>query len=112
MGRLFILMGKSATGKDTVLGRLLAQPELGLQEIVGYTTRPMREQEQDGIDYHFVSKEQLERYRQAGKILECRKYDTIHGPWYYFHVDDGQFSLEEGNKIMTTTLAGYEKIRD
>ena len=112
MGRLFILMGKSATGKDTVLGRLLAQPELGLQEIVGYTTRPMREHEQDGIDYHFVSKEQLERYRQAGKILECRKYDTIHGPWYYFHVDDGQFSLEEGNKIMTTTLAGYEKIRD
>ena len=105
MGRLFILMGKSATGKDTVLGRLLAQPELGLQEIVGYTTRPMREQEQDGIDYHFVSKEQL-------KMLECRKYDTIHGPWYYFHVDDGQFSLEEGNKIMTTTLAGYEKIRD
>ena len=112
MGRLFILMGKSATGKDTVLRELLTRPELGLREIVGYTTRPLREKERDGVDYHFVSEGQLEQYRQVGRVLECRKYDTVYGPWYYFHVDDGQFSLEEGNKIMTTTLEGYEKIRD
>ena len=58
-GRLFVLMGKSATGKDTVLKYLLTKTELRLKEIVGYTTRPVREQEREGMDYHFVSEEQM-----------------------------------------------------
>lgn len=49
-------MGKSSTGKDTIYKRLLEDQELGLQRIVPYTTRPIREGEQEGVEYHFVAK--------------------------------------------------------
>ena len=60
MGKIFCLMGKSSTGKDTIYKRLLEDQELGLQRIVPYTTRPIREGEQEGVEYHFVSEETLQ----------------------------------------------------
>lgn len=111
MGKLFIIMGKSATGKDTILAELLGRIG-GLQEIVEYTTRPKRSKEQDGEDYYFVTEKQLEQLQLAGKVIECRTFDTVHGPWRYFNVDDGQFDLDHSNRIMITTLAGYGELRN
>ena len=52
MGRIFYIMGKSATGKDTVFKELLKRrPEL--TTVVPYTTRPIREGETDGVEYFF-----------------------------------------------------------
>lgn len=113
MGKLYIIMGKSATGKDTVAAKLrtrLAEKGVLLKEIVDYTTRPVRENEQDGVDYHFATEEQLARLQQAGKVIECRCYQTVHGPWYYFNVDDGQFDTEE-DCLLISTLEGYAQIR-
>lgn len=113
MGKLYIIMGKSATGKDTVAAKLrtrLAEKGVLLKEIVDYTTRPVRENEQDGVDYHFATEEQLAGLQQAGKVIECRCYQTVHGPWYYFNVDDGQFDTEE-DCLLISTLEGYAQIR-
>lgn len=53
MGKIFYIMGKSSSGKDTIYKRLSERmPEL--QRIVPYTTRPIRDGEQDGVEYHFV----------------------------------------------------------
>lgn len=115
MGKLYVIMGKSATGKDTVVEklqeRLTEKYGKGLRQIVDYTTRPVREHEQNGVDYHFVTIEQMEELKAAGKVIECRCYQTIHGPWYYFNVDDGQFDLERENCLMITTLEGYAQIK-
>ena len=55
MGRLFVFMGKSASGKDTLYGELLARyPEI--HAVIPYTTRPIREGETDGGAYYFVPK--------------------------------------------------------
>ena len=43
MGKIYYLMGKSSSGKDTMFKRLIEDKELALKTIVGYTTRPMRE---------------------------------------------------------------------
>ena len=52
MGKIFYLMGKSASGKDTIYKKVKEQlPEL--KTIVIYTTRPIREGEQDGVEYFF-----------------------------------------------------------
>ena len=51
----FCIMGKSASGKDTIFKRLVQDESLCLKTIVSYTTRPMREGEKDGEEYHFVS---------------------------------------------------------
>jgi len=115
MGKLYVIMGKSATGKDTVVeklqGRLREKYGKGLRQIVDYTTRPVREHEQDGIDYHFATIEQLEQLKEAGKVIECRCYQTVHGPWYYFNVDDGQFDLEQEDCLLISTLEGYAQIK-
>ena len=60
MGRLFYIMGKSASGKDTIYQRLLRNPEFSLERLVIYTTRPIRDGELDGREYHFVTEEDFQ----------------------------------------------------
>ena len=112
MSKLFCIMGKSASGKDTIYKRLIQDGELCLKTIVSYTTRPMREGEHDGVEYHFVTEDVLKALIDAGKVIECRDYDTVHGIWSYFTVDDGQVDFDgEQDAIIIGTLESYAQIR-
>ncbi len=111
MGKLYCLMGKSAGGKDTVFRRLLEDQTLGLKELVPYTTRPIRQGEQEGREYHFTDINGLEALKAQGKVIESRVYHTIHGDWYYFTVDDGQLDPQAGDYLMIGTLEAYTQIR-
>lgn len=112
MSKLFCIMGKSASGKDTIFKKLTQDKNLNLKRVVSYTTRPMREGEQEGVEYHFVTTKRLEELQKEGKVIERRDYSTIHGIWSYFTVDDGQvnFSLNQ-DSIIIGTLESYQKIR-
>lgn len=110
MGRIFCLMGKSSSGKDT-LYRML-QEELQLDTIVPYTTRPIRKGEKDGVEYHFITEEEVERLQAQGKIIELRAYDTVHGVWKYLTVDDRQVDLSERDYLMIGTVDAYRKLKD
>ncbi len=112
MGKIFYIVGKSCSGKDTIYRRLLEDGELGLKAVVPYTTRPMRGGETDGRDYFFRSEKELEALRAAGRVIEERVYQTYYGPWYYFTVDDGQIRPEEGSVLMIGTLEAYLAVRD
>lgn len=113
MSKLFCIMGKSASGKDTLFKRLVQDEELRLKTVVPYTTRPMREGEKEGVEYHFVSREMLENFRREGKVIECREYDTIHGIWSYFMADDGQIDFSKNQDFAVIgTLESYCQIRD
>ena len=110
MGRIFYIMGKSATGKDTVYKEILKRFPY-LKTIVMYTTRPIRENETDGVEYHFRTISEMEVLKKSGKMIELRVYQTIAGPWYYFTMDDGQFDLSrDENCLMIGTLESYEKM--
>ena len=109
MGKIFYLMGKSASGKDTIYKRVKEQlPEL--KTIVIYTTRPIREGEQEGVEYHFVDDARLEEMQKAGKVIELRAYHTVHGIWKYFTADDGQFARKD-HLIAIGTLESYVQLR-
>ena len=110
MGRIFYIIGKSATGKDHIYRELLQEHDLRLFSLVLYTTRPMRKGEQDGREYHFVDAAQLEEFRKEGRIIEERVYETVCGPWVYFTADDGQIDLEKRNYLGIGTLESYEKL--
>ncbi len=112
MARIFIVMGKSATGKDTIYKKLLEAEELQLRTAVMYTTRPIRKSEEDGIEYRFVDEETLWELQKQNKIIEHRSYNTIHGTWHYFTVNDGQINLEEADYLMIGTLETYGQIRE
>ncbi len=96
MRKLFYLMGKSASGKDTLYRMLLSDPSLALCPFVIYTTRPMRDHEREGVEYHFTDESGLKALEEAGKVIERRTYDTVHGPWHYFTVDDGLMDEKAG----------------
>lgn len=109
MGKIFYLMGKSASGKDTIYKKVKEQlPEL--KTIVIYTTRPIREGEQDGVEYFFVNDNRLQQLQEAGKVIELREYNTVHGIWKYFTADDGQFDRED-HLIAIGTLESYVQLR-
>lgn len=112
MAKLFIIIGKSATGKDTIYKKLLEHKELNLKTVVMYTTRPIRVSETDGVEYHFVDEEKLEELEKQNKVIEHRLYNTIHGIWHYFTVNDGQIDLEKYNYLMLGTLNSYGQIRE
>ena len=112
MGRIFYVMGRSASGKDTVYKKLLETfPEL--RRLVTYTTRPMREGEQEGEEYHFSTEQELETFRREGRLIEKRVYQTVHGPWTYATVDDGSFRPEGPDSFLGIgTLESWNKLRE
>lgn len=112
MGSIFYLMGKSASGKDKIYSKLITNEELNLKKIILYTTRPLRAGEEDGVQYYFVSEEALEKFRESGKLIEERSYDTVHGIWTYFTADDGQIDLSSGNYLGIGTLESYCGMKD
>lgn len=110
MGRIYYLLGKSATGKDTLYKEILKRrPKL--RTVTMYTTRPIREGETDGVEYFFTDREELERQLASGKVIESRTYQTIAGSWTYYTVDDGQFDVADDEScLMIGTLESYEKM--
>lgn len=109
MGKIYYMMGKSSSGKDTLFKEVKsALPEL--HGIILYTTRPIREGERNGVEYYFVSEDTLDTYEQAGKVIELRAYHTVHGIWKYATVDDGQVDLSKGSYLAIGTLESYEKM--
>ena len=110
MKKLFYVMGKSASGKDTIYKRLLKEmPELETATL--YTTRPMRDGEKDGVEYYFTDEAVMNRLREEGKVIESRTYQTVCGPWTYATVDDGQFERINGGCLMIGTLESYGRLK-
>jgi len=112
MARIFIIMGKSATGKDTIYKKLLELEDLELRTAVMYTTRPIRKSETNGVEYIFVNEDTLHELENQNKIIEHRSYETVHGTWHYFTVNDGQIDLSKADYLMLGTLQSYEQIKN
>ncbi len=106
------MMGKSASGKDSLYKMLVEDKELKLKTVVLYTTRPIRAGEEEGREYHFCDYDFFNKMLVENKVIESRTYNTIHGPWTYFTLDDGQINVVENDYIMIGTLESYEKTRE
>lgn len=82
MRSLTILVGCSSSGKDTVMRELINR--YNFQPIISYTSRPMRECEEQGREYHFVSKEDFIDKKNNGEFIETREYNVAGGDtWFY-----------------------------
>lgn len=111
MGKIFYIMGKSSSGKDSIYRKLESTEEFGLKRLVIYTTRPIRDGEKEGREYYFTDENKLEEFRRTGKLIEARTYETVYGPWIYFTADDGQVSAGNDNYLGIGTLESYEKLK-
>jgi guanylate kinase len=79
MGKIFCVIGKSSSGKDTIYESLLEDKSLELNRIIPYTTRPIRDGEEEGREYHFCTEDDVQKLDAAGKIVEMRQYHTVYG---------------------------------
>ena len=112
MGKIYCMMGKSSSGKDTIYKMLLEDGELALKKVVPYTTRPMRSGETDGVEYYFCDEARLAELQSAGLVVELRSYNTVHGVWNYFTVKDHQLEDQNQDYLTIGTLESYLDIRD
>lgn len=101
---MFVLLtGNIGAGKSTLLKRL---EDAGFKKVIEYTTRPMREGEKDGVDYHFVSDEEYDRIEAAGELAESQHIMTTYGVWKY----GAKKSDMDGNAVFTVGVYGAAQI--
>jgi guanylate kinase len=73
VAKVFVITGPSGVGKGTLIRALFDRiPQLGMS--VSATTRPPRPNEQDGVAYHFLDREEFERRVAAGEFVEWAEY--------------------------------------
>lgn len=101
---IYVLIGKSCTGKDVIKRKL--EQRLQLKPIAPYTTRPPRTGEKNDISYRFIDNRQLEEFRKSKQVIEERAYYTANGTWHYATILDEQFS-SNGDKITIGTIESY-----
>ena len=106
MGKIYYIMGKSSSGKDTLFRKIKQELPM-LQTVTLYTTRPKREGEREGVEYHFVTDEQMHIFERQGKVVELRTYNTVHGAWKYATIEDGQINLAAYDYLVIGTLESY-----
>ena len=112
MGKIFYIMGKSASGKDRIYSILSKDESLGLKRLVLYTTRPIRAGEENGREYYFTDENRLEEFRKTNRLIESRAYHTVHGIWTYFTADDGQITPQGTDYLGIGTLESYRKMKE
>ncbi len=97
-GFLFIVSSPSGGGKTTLIRRLLANPPgQPLRFSVSHTTRPRRDGEVDGKEYHFITAAEFERMARRGDFLE---HNEVHGNFYGTAKSEVLPSLAAGDDVI------------
>ena len=108
-GTLVVVSGFSGAGKGTVLAQVLARrPDLYFS--VSFTTRAPREGEQNGVNYHFVTREEFQSRIDRGEFLEYAEYV---GNYYGTSMTVIEEKLERGiDVILEIEIQGAAKVRE
>ena len=98
MKKIIVLLGASATGKDTVVKHI--SEKYGIPIAVSYTTRPMRSNETQGVEYYFISDDEMHEKFKNGEVIEHTSY--------YIQSEDVSYTyanvvseFEKGDYILT-----------
>ena len=92
---LFIISGQSAVGKTNIVERLIAQG-IGTR-VITCTTRTKRPSEEDGRDYHFLSREKFEEKLKKGEFAE---YAKVYGNFYGTLTSDIERTRAHGGVVL------------
>lgn len=98
---MIILIGESGSGKDTIQKQLVEN--FGYRKIVTYTTRPPRDGEIDGVDYHFITEKEFREKKLRNEFGETAEY---RGWKYASAIDD-----YADNTVIILTPSGFRKVK-
>lgn len=106
---LLILMGKTCSGKTFITKEL--EKKYNFQRIITTTSRPIRNNESDGIDYYFITKEKFLKKIKENQFVEYKSYPTPNGEWYYGTSYDSLNNIEDNkNYVIVLTPDGYKEL--
>ena len=107
-GSIFLIAAPSGAGKSSLVKALLAK-DSRLHLSISHTTRPPRPGEQNGREYHFVSRETFNQMREAGEFLECAE---VYGNGYGTSAKWIRSQLAQGNDvILEIDWQGAQQVR-
>ncbi|HEU0169642.1 MAG TPA: guanylate kinase [Chloroflexota bacterium] len=107
--RLFVLSGPGGVGKDAVLKQMKAAG-FRIHYPVTATTRPIRRGEVNGVDYHFLSREEFERMLAEGSFLE---HAQVYGNHYGVPKSEVQEPMARGDDVLLKVdVQGAETVRE
>lgn len=106
---MLAIIGKSCSGKDSIVKKLISLHSF--KRIVTYSSRPKRKGEKDGIDYHFITKEDFKQKIDEGFFAEWKSYVTVEGVWYYGTALEDLKNAED-NSVIILTPDGFREVKD
>lgn len=111
--KIVVLLGKSATGKDTVINYFV--DKFGFLPLISTTTRPMRKGETEGKDYYFINDEEFNAKKE--QFFDIRKYETLYNgvpkTWYYGITKtelSQKFKFGANTVICAVDIVGYKNL--
>lgn len=104
MNILITIIGESGCGKNYITNKLMR--EVGMKMLVSCTTRLIRDGEEDGVDYHFMSREEFDRLEKENKFIEVVEYN---GNKYGFTKDEIE-KLKDSHCVAIVTPSGYHQL--
>ena len=102
--KVIALVGKSGAGKDYLMHQMAE--ENGWHKIVSSTTRPIRDYEHEGIDYHFLTEKEF----AAARFLETASFNGWHYGTRYKDLDSGRTNIGVFNPTGLKSLAAHDDI--
>lgn len=109
--KIIAVMGQAGAGKDSFVNAIIKGNYLSLAKpIISCTTRPIRENEQDGVNYHYLTNEEFAEQVVNGEMLEA----TVFNNWCYGtstkNLDKNAINLGVFNPEGVEILRGYDNI--
>lgn len=109
--KIIAVMGQAGAGKDSFVNAIIKGNYLSLAKpIISCTTRPIRENEQDGVNYHYLTNEEFAEQVVSGEMLEA----TVFNNWCYGtstkNLDKNAINLGVFNPEGVEILRGYDNI--
>lgn len=103
---MYVLTGRSCAGKNAVAEELIKR---GHRRCITYTTRPMRNGEENGVDYHFVTDEKFAELKEENFFAEYISYNTVNGIWWYGTAAN-EFEDDDDKKFIILTPEGVRQV--
>lgn len=108
--KIFVLVGKSASGKDTLAKALCSENDLNM--CVSSTSRPIRVNEVQGVDYNFLTTEEFIAKINDNQLIEYRTYNTVFNSvqdtWYY----GTEVSAIKNNAVLVLDVQGLKELKE
>ena len=107
--KIICLVSPMGAGKDTILKEVIK--EYNINPLISYTDRPIRNGETNGVEYNFVTEEEIYRMMYNEEFIETRIYNTEFGDWVYGLAKNSIDLYSKDNYIVILDFKGLISLR-